>query len=342
MKKNTSARKKLISIAIMQRKINNNGGVENNGETFEKCLAIQEKLLRIYNLPNNKEFNSILWFDACPFTKEVDKKIEALENASIEYLSRPSKTPLELLSDAKENKTDPFNIFPILGISTHIYTVFVYNRYLINSNEPVENILEYLLTVNKGRSLNTLGLLSQGEVINPLNRIKRLEKKGIKYIHQFLQAEKILRTDNDFFEIEERLNPIHNLLNDARQLNADAEEVLSLLQLQELDFAHFIYHEFLLKYRDTIENIAREFQILIYNPEIVKLIIALGNMNNRLDIYSQSEWGNPKAEITIDDENGQKHYKTSEILEMLTNNGLQYIDRYLLTKSNLVDMDDLE
>lgn len=92
------------------------------------------------------------------------------------------------MKDAQENKENPFNVLPELGIETHSYTMFIYNYILLFQRDTIENILAELKKANKYKILNALGNLEQGNVKEPEKLIQKLKQDGIKYLDEFLKT----------------------------------------------------------------------------------------------------------------------------------------------------------
>jgi hypothetical protein len=92
------------------------------------------------------------------------------------------------LTDAKEQRNDSLEVLPELKISTHSYTIFVFNKILLNGRDTFENVLSALKRANHSEFLSALGNLEQGNYENPEDVINALKAEGIRYIDEFLSS----------------------------------------------------------------------------------------------------------------------------------------------------------
>jgi len=179
-------RKRIEEIAYMEVELERRGGFEEDGELYESIMLKQEDLLEELGLPDTPANHGCLHFNYIPWDKEIDDLINLLYDEIEKQKNKDKKSDLELLIDSRNQ--DPMFILPQLGITTHVYTVFVYeNIFMPNKDEP-ENVLSELKMVNNDSDLlNTIGKMdiSTKWLKNAEKHIASLEKKGLKYIRQY-------------------------------------------------------------------------------------------------------------------------------------------------------------
>ena len=174
-------------IAEIEVSLKKKGGPSRSGQLFDKLLFIQQEVLEHFNLPFNPFYQGLLQFEATPWDNEIDELIALLEKESANQRHKSKKSPIDLLKEAKDADRDPMFVLSELGISTHVYTLFIYNDILMYEQDEPEKILEELYLVNNDDLLNTLGNMSfSTEWIEDAEKnITALETRGLKYIRKF-------------------------------------------------------------------------------------------------------------------------------------------------------------
>src|SRR5688572_10320105 len=138
----------LTGLAKLQLLLKLKGGFTQDGQLFEHILKLQDGILKSFGLPIKPEFEKLVWFDTIPTTQELAKRIENLHKAANEYLLTNPKPELQFLTEAQQQNQDPLVVLPELKIATHQYTLFVYNKILLQKQDTVENVLQELKLVN--------------------------------------------------------------------------------------------------------------------------------------------------------------------------------------------------
>lgn len=176
----------LSGLAKFQIALEKEGGPSGNGQLFEQILDIQNGILKSFGLPATSENESLLWFKTLPSDMELEERIKQLHEAATEYnLSNP-KPELEILREAQETQESAFSVLPELKVSTHVYTIFVYDQILLKRKDSVENILQELkLVSNHPKALDAIGSVEFSRLANEAEVIEALETIGVKYIRQF-------------------------------------------------------------------------------------------------------------------------------------------------------------
>jgi len=136
--------------------------------------------------------------------------------------------------------------------------------------------------------------------------------------------------------------PDLKLLKDAFEKDWDYDIVFSELNILPHTYTIYVFNVILKKQKDTIENVLEELKYVSEESDLLDTIGRLAQATPQLDIYSSSlgysNYGPEEVEVKID---GQKVYMPpSEIEEYLVNKGVKYINRYIISLSNLLDDDD--
>ncbi|KPZ76473.1 restriction endonuclease [Leptospira kirschneri serovar Mozdok] len=171
------------------RELHSAGGPEGHGLLFEEIIFFEQDILSKYSLPPTLENQTILWVDN-PFAvseKMIERCLVNLEKAMKSYTRQPAKSRLAILTEAvTKADANPFEFLPRIGIATHSYTIFLFEKKLICGQESVADVLsEMLLAENH---LQELGLLENGEEGSKQNylRYTSLKELPFRYLDDFL------------------------------------------------------------------------------------------------------------------------------------------------------------
>lgn len=157
-------------------------------DLFESYLNKRTTILEHFGLPDSTDYTNILEFGKHKLTqKEIKNAIDKLHKAAKKFLLGPVLTDEQILKDAQGQQKSPYKVLPELGITTHIYTIFVYNEFLLKNRDTIENILKTLRLTNQGDILNHLGNIANGDSAAPQEIIKELQKTGILYLDEFIE-----------------------------------------------------------------------------------------------------------------------------------------------------------
>lgn len=176
----------LTGLAKLQIILNKKGGPSADGQLFDQILVLQEGILKSFGLPPNPNNEELLWFNNLPTDSEVENRIKQLHKTATDYLLSNAQPELQILRNAQEQGQDPFLILPELKITTHSYTLFVYNKILLKKMDTIENILHDLKFVNRPNVLDAIGNLEQDNIENAEEVFEFLKDNGVKYIEQFM------------------------------------------------------------------------------------------------------------------------------------------------------------
>ena len=181
-------RSAINEIAEMDVSLTKKGGPSRASRLFDKLIFKQKEVLEHFNLPDTPFYQGLLSFEAIPWDNEIDDLVTLLENESANQRHKSKKPPIELLKEARSSNRDPMFVLPELGIQTHVYTLFVYNKILMYNRDEPEKILEELNLVNNDDLLNTLGIMDSSTdwLEDAESSIAALEARGLKYIRRYL------------------------------------------------------------------------------------------------------------------------------------------------------------
>jgi len=232
--------------------IKHNTGDSLPADLFENYLTKRTNILHHFGLPDSTDYSKILEFGKRKLTeKEVRDTIEKLHNAARKFLLRPVLTDEQILKDAQEQKKSPYQVLPELGINPHMYTIFVYNEFLLKDRDTIGNILSTLRLANRNDILNHLGNIENGDSATPPETIKELQKIGILYLDEYRDhaSQYVYNPVNEFLHA---LTPKHSIDN----LEAKFDEIAYyLMNYMVLDIN-------LKQYRIT------ELEIYYYHPQL--------------------------------------------------------------------------
>lgn len=177
-------------LAKIQLHIDSNGGPEENGELFEEYFHIRAKILASFGLPDSDNFGKILFVKTLPTDKDIENIINNLKQAATDYLLSPAKTEAQILEEAIELKLDPEQVLPEFGITSHLYTLFVYKEILLAKRDHPLAVLEALRLADDPKTLNLLGVLALTKNFGEEEKkmLEYLNAKGIKYLDLYLSA----------------------------------------------------------------------------------------------------------------------------------------------------------
>jgi hypothetical protein len=185
---NAEIRQIIKELAELDVQLARKGGPSKSGKLFEKILEKEDDLLEKFGLPSTPYYQGLLQFDSIPWDKEIDDLINLLHHEAENRKKDSPNSELELLIEAKKTNRDPMFILPQIGIRTHTYTLFVYNNILMYGQDSPENILSELKLVNSDEMLDILGRMqnSTERLENVEENVASLEKKGLKYVRQYV------------------------------------------------------------------------------------------------------------------------------------------------------------
>lgn len=188
MGKSNFLEQKMTEIANLKVELGMQGGPNNNCDLFEKTIRLEDLILKKFGLPNNPKYNKVLSFIEIPSEIDVKKRIEILRLEAEKYLSLNTKSDIGILSDAQKFKENWSYVLPEIKVITHGYTIFVFDKILLEQKDNIENILNDLRFVNNHFDiLNTLGKLELGQLKDVDKTIKLLKESGVRYVDEYVK-----------------------------------------------------------------------------------------------------------------------------------------------------------
>lgn len=200
MKQQDKLKNEIKDLAKIQLHIENSSNPEETIELFKEYFHIREKLLTSFGLPNNDTFGEILFVKSLlPTDKEVDRIINNLKETRTEYLLSPVKTETQILIKAVENKLEPEQVLAEFGITSHLYTKFVYKEILLTKRDHPSAVLEALRLADDPKTLNLLGIVALTKNFGEEEKkmLEYLNAKNIKYLDYYIPAFQIDRKDEE-------------------------------------------------------------------------------------------------------------------------------------------------
>lgn len=178
----------LLALSKLEINLEKLGGPVANGQLFEQVYDLKEGILQSFGLPGTPENDQLVWFTRTPTDTELKERYEQLRTRAEEYLLSSPESDIQILTEARDAKKNPFEVLPLLKVTPHVYTIFVYNQILLGGKDSVEHVLHELKLANQTAILGMLGNLQQGNTQNPDELTGKLRTLGIKYLDDFLNA----------------------------------------------------------------------------------------------------------------------------------------------------------
>jgi len=178
MKKiNTAVIARMIEeLRAMNARLDEAGGPSAAGGLFEEVIGIEEEILTAAGLPATSD-NCMSLFEG-----SVEEALQGLLEAKKRHDERGLHDhALTVLAEHKAGRDDPFNVLPLIGSKTHVYTLFLYSMKLMRASglEEVDALLRELRLAN--RHLGALGKVILGGI--RANRRAYAKLKGLGFAH---------------------------------------------------------------------------------------------------------------------------------------------------------------
>jgi hypothetical protein len=182
-------KEEIRDLAKIQLHTDSNVEPKENRVLIEEHSRIRAKVLAKFGLPNSDDFGKILFVKSLPTEKEVNTIINNLKKAATEYWLSPAKTEAQILEESIQNKLNPEQVFAELGITKHLYTIFVYNEILLNKLDHPLSVLKAMRLANDPKTLNLLGVVALTKnLVVKKEMLEYLSNKGIKYLDNYISA----------------------------------------------------------------------------------------------------------------------------------------------------------
>lgn len=158
------------------------------GDLFDQYLAARANILDRFGLPESEEFLYLLATDSILTEAEAEEIIAELHQVASVHLLSPVRREVQVLQDAQHGDHNPFNVLPEIGISTHVYTLFVYDAILLKKRDTVENVWATLKKTQQHDVLDSLGRLYSADSAGAEIELSFLIQSGLNYLDEFLAS----------------------------------------------------------------------------------------------------------------------------------------------------------
>lgn len=169
------AKKKLVTYYRLIQILNGKGGPENNGNLFEEVLAKEDEILNLFHLPNVEPYN---FFTVIDQETSIEEIITALTSYENEFLITDHGTKEQILQESIDQQKDYALVLPKIGISTHIYPIFLYQMAADNQKINIRDVLNEMETAENHLS-EIAKLTAQYEVLSDAN---------LKFLKEYLNS----------------------------------------------------------------------------------------------------------------------------------------------------------
>ena len=183
----------IAKLARLQIKLDEKGGPTEDGDLFEEILDIESEILTSFGLPEDSEYNNLIFFEVLPSELEILDTISKLHEAAKNYLLDDPLSDIQVLKNAQELNQSSSSVLSEIRITNHLYTHFVFEEILIKRRDTVENILYELKLANNPEILTQLGYVGTIVDKDSRYRIKILKEIGIKYLDLYIASTNFLK-----------------------------------------------------------------------------------------------------------------------------------------------------
>jgi hypothetical protein len=163
---------------------------ENDEEKISETTQCERLILEHFGLPPALKFSEILQFFSLKNTltaKSIKKLFISLTKAATTYfLHEPVLTDKAMLSETQLHELSAYDVLPVLGFETSVYTVFLIEQMLIKKSCPPDKILQELKVVS-ALSVDESIILYQAR--HNERKLKQYFLKKLKYILKYHRYE---------------------------------------------------------------------------------------------------------------------------------------------------------
>ncbi|MFD1186188.1 hypothetical protein [Pontibacter rugosus] len=195
----------------LTKKLEDKGGPEQDTDLFEEVLWQEQQILASFGLPNSDKYRKILWeitYNDGFKKKTVQDIIKQLQQAAEKHLLAPVHTAVEMLRQAQREQLSAFDVLPELGLSTHVYTLYLYEQLLLKQEATSENILQELEKASDLNLLDKIGKMVSKEQPRRTKAYREL-KESLPYLDSFIEYT-LHAEEEEKDEEEEPSTPVGN------------------------------------------------------------------------------------------------------------------------------------
>ncbi len=152
------------------------------GSIGDNYFSLRDEILNAFSLPDIPEYSEIL--EKMESKSDFEKTYNELIYKGGEYTTLDLNSRLQILKEGIINHENAFELLPKINISTHVYTLFVYNIALEEQELSCSAILEELDLA--AQHLNDLGMLECEYSEELYRKLKSVD--GLTYLDHFVEA----------------------------------------------------------------------------------------------------------------------------------------------------------
>ena len=183
-------KQKIRQLAFYQNGLTRQEYPTTNSEVLEELFQTRSEILKSFGLPETPEYLGLLDFEDKPTDDEIESTLDLLKSAATAYLLSTPIPDMQLLSEAQNLGIEAMEVLPLLHVSIHLYTLFVYQNILLTGKDSPMNVYEALKKADKPQILEDLGKLALCGSFHQEEKelLARLSHSGIHYLHEYLSA----------------------------------------------------------------------------------------------------------------------------------------------------------
>lgn len=254
-------------------------------ELLEQSVALSERILRRFHLPNANYYIDILpWEEVYRFGEtEIHALIARLESESKLYFEEVVKPDLYHLRESAILGYKASDVLAEMGLPEHVYLTFVYNQILCKSMDaPDQVLLELKRSGNDAYVLKNIALA--GWSIGPAREkiLSRLEKYEVKYLQEFLDYQDTLQ----FNQMAQAVVPVY--VNGKKAIFIERADYDTYLHSTDVTCICVDFEKETIEGPDSLRNMligAHWFQL--HEGQHERLLLKLLHQFDREEIFSK-------------------------------------------------------
>lgn len=182
--------KRLILSYFNQYKLlQQKGGAHVDGELFANVSETEKQILKCFGLPRTNKYSRIIWQIADNVSSSKQRALIMMEQLSLEaekYLASKPSSLKQLISDARKNHADPFEILPEIYVGPNSYTLFVYHEVMLKSSLSDDDIISEFQIIRESGCLMDIYMLTQMDQYKNSDAYRYLKSLELKYIDDYM------------------------------------------------------------------------------------------------------------------------------------------------------------
>jgi hypothetical protein len=179
----------ILSYFAQYKYLQAKGGAQNDGELYASVMEIEKQILKCFGLPRTNKYVKIMWQIADNVSNSKQRALIMMEQLSLEaekYLASKPSSLKHLISEARKNHSDPFEVLPEIYVGPNSYTLFVYNEILLKGFNSDDDIIAEFQLIRESGCLMDIYMLTQMEQYKNSDSYKYLKTIGLKFIDDYM------------------------------------------------------------------------------------------------------------------------------------------------------------